>query len=85
MRLCQGLDMIRLDSSKEISRENRSVYARLNTVDVGPCAVDLDRPPAQLVTTLALACPGVVDIRLWPLPVVKPWGESEERRHDRMP
>jgi hypothetical protein len=48
------------------------------TVDVGPCSLDLHRPPVQPVATLALACPGVDYIRLWPLPVVKPWAEDGE-------
>ena len=33
-------------------------------------------PPSAQPRTLVLACPGVDAIRLWPLPVEKPWVED---------
>ena len=32
----------------------------------------------QPVVTIALACPGVDMIRLWPLPVQQPWFEDHD-------
>lgn len=45
------------------------------------CSVDLFTPPAQRRLTVALACPGLDFVRLWPLPPQKPW--FEEGGHPR--
>jgi hypothetical protein len=43
------------------------------TVELGRCSLDYHTS----VRTFALACPGMDYIRIWPLPVVKPWEEPE--------
>jgi len=51
----------------------------VRTVGLGNCALDYHASD----TALALACPGVDYIRLWPLPVVQPWEELETPRPQR--
>ena len=56
------------------------------TADVGACSIDYH----PSLRALALACPGVDYLRLWPWPVEQPWEEpgrplespSEQRARD---
>jgi hypothetical protein len=41
----------------------------------GGCHLDYHTP----IQSVALACPGVNYIRLWPLPVTRPWHETPDR------
>lgn len=56
----------------------RELMPHVWTVDAGSCSVDFYSPPAQRRYTIALACPGVDYIRLWPLPPIRPWSEEDE-------
>jgi len=42
---------------------------------VAGCELDYHVPP---VNAVALACPGVDLMRIWPLPIVQPWCETPE-------
>ncbi len=48
------------------------------TLLAGRCAIDVFSPKVQSQWTIAIACKGVDYIRVWPLPVVKPWFEDGE-------
>ena len=43
---------------------------------VGRCELDYIDNTVQPVHTLALACPGMDYISLWPLPIQQPWFED---------
>lgn len=44
---------------------------------VDECVIEDIFPPLQSTRTFVLACQGTDAIRLWPLPVEKPWLEDE--------
>ena len=47
---------------------------------VARCEVHYHKPSIRAV---ALACPGVDYIRLWPLPVIQPWDERPELDYNK--
>ena len=47
---------------------------------VARCEVHYHKPP---ISAVALACPGVDYLRLWPLPMKQPWDERPELDYDQ--
>lgn len=48
------------------------------------CELWILEKPLQLEQTIALACPGVDLIRLYPLPIVQPWDDSPPIEPDKL-
>ena len=53
----------------------RKLLESVYTIQAGKCYVDYH----ATIQAVALACPGVEYIRLWPLPVVQPWPDPTDK------
>jgi hypothetical protein len=59
------------------SRTERVIPGVIAVTLFGDCQVEFYDTTIQPVFTLALACPRVDVIRLWPFPVKQPWNEKQ--------